>query len=171
MNHTIHSASSKTDNSGTGEDEAISGLQAQISTTRTLITNLEELGALEFAYDIRQYKLSVISLCKEVLELQKVKSGFLKQKRASLMQSSSAIVRGVLAGSGLSSLSTSGGHSSFTQATVPLPSPPLSLFTSPVVPPPIELVDLTEIKSMSVPYFDKKMEETYGPVNEYTSMP
>ena len=126
MNHTIHSASSKTDSAASGEDEAISGLQVQISTTYTLISNLEELGALEFAFEIRQYKLSIISLCKEILELQKIKSDNLKRNRVNLLQSSSAIVQGVLRGSGLSSLSSPGGYTSFTQATVPLPSPSLS---------------------------------------------
>ena len=89
-----------------------------------------------------------------------------------MLQSSAAIVQGVLHGSGLSSLSPSGGYTFFTQATVPLPSPPLSLFfASPLPPPPVEVVDLTAIKSMSVKYFDKKMAETYGSVNENTSVP
>eukprot|EP01035_Chromulina_nebulosa_P001197 gene1197-1608_t len=94
MSHTIQSGSSRTDSSFSGEDESIAGLQAQISTTKTLISNLEELGALEYAFEIRQYKLSIVTLCKEILDLQKAKSGNLKRNRSSMLQSSTAIVDG-----------------------------------------------------------------------------
>ena len=171
MNHTIRTASSKTDSAIAGEDESIAGLQAQIATIRTLISNLEELGALEFAFEIRQYKLSVVSLCKEILELQVLKSRNLKRSRAAMLQSSSAIVQGVLRGSDLSSLSaSSGGNTSLTQATVPfLPSPSSSLFASPLPPPADQRSNSSKYKSMNVTHFDKRMEETYGPVSTNTS--
>ena len=85
-----------------------------------------------------------------------------------MSRSSTAIVDGVMHGSGLSSLSASGGYSSLTQATVPLPSPAASLFASPEAPP-LSTEAPPLFKRMSVKIFNDEMTDVFGAYDERRS--
>jgi hypothetical protein len=85
-----------------------------------------------------------------------------------MLQSSTAIVDGVMRGSGLSSLSASGGYSTFTQATVPLPSPAASFFASPEQAP-LSITARLEGKPMSVKIFNDEMTNKFGAYDDRRS--
>ena len=76
-----------------------------------------------------------MSLCKDILELQKAKSTALKRSRLDIDNASAGIVNSAFRSAGIPLPSSSGFPSSISQATVPLPSPTVSLLASPVLEP------------------------------------
>ena len=74
MNHNINKNGSRPFSDQVfpdNNDDTIAGLRSQLDTTKQLIVNLQELGAEEYILEIKSYKLSIIQLLQEILELQK----------------------------------------------------------------------------------------------------
>ena len=152
-------------------DDTIAGLRPQMDTTKQLIVNLQELGAEEYIQEIKSYKLSIIQLLQEILELQKQKSLSMKQHKVSIIQASNSIVQNAMDSIGVSvaSMRTSSlpelreQRMFANQNTLPVPDNNKDTLQEPQkrkVP-----------KKMDEEIFNRKMEEKWGPVNDNTSMP
>jgi hypothetical protein len=96
MNHNInkHGRCSVSDPGFVSDsDDTIAGLRSQMDTTKELISDLQELGAEEYSYEIKSYKQSIIQLLQEILQLQKEKNLSMKQHKVSILQASNSIVQ------------------------------------------------------------------------------
>ena len=74
MNHNINKNGSRPFSDQVfpdNNDDTIAGLRSQLDTTKQLIVNLQKLGAEDYIFEIKSYKLSIIQLLQEILELQK----------------------------------------------------------------------------------------------------
>jgi hypothetical protein len=111
MNHNINKNGSRPFSDQVfpdNNDDTIAGLHSQLDTTKQLIVNLQELGAEEYIPEIKSYKLSIIQLLQEILELQKEKSLSMKQHKVNILQASNSIVQNAMdsIGVGVASMRT-----------------------------------------------------------------
>ena len=151
-------------------DDTIAGLRSQLDTTKQLIANLQELGAEEYIFEIKSYKLSIIQLLQESLELQKEKSLSMKQHKVSILQASNSIVQnamdsigvGVVASMRTPSLREHREKRMFANQTT-LPVPDKDTLQQPQ--------KRHVSKKINLEIFNRKIEEKFGPVNDNTSMP
>ena len=60
------------------------------------------MGAEEYIQEIKSYKLSIIQLLQEILDLQKQKSLSMKQHKVSILQASNSIVQNAMESIGVS---------------------------------------------------------------------
>ena len=151
-------------------DDTIAGLRSQLDTTKQLIVNLQELGAEKYIQEIKSYKLSIIQLLQEILELQKQKSLSMKQHKVSILQASNSIVQNAMDSIGVS-------VASMRTPSIRELREQRMFADQNKLPVPDNKDTLQEPQKRKVPkkmdeeIFNRKMEEKWGPVNDNTLMP
>jgi hypothetical protein len=131
---------------------------------------LQELGAEEYIQEIKSYKLSIIQLLQEILELQKQKSLSMKQHKVSILQASNSIVQNAMDSIGVS-------VSSMRTPSIRELREQRMFADQNTLPVPDNKDTLQEPQKRKVPkkmdeeIFNRKMEEKWGPVNDNTLMP